>query len=132
KSDIAETARVDHERMRLVVAVTAKAAYDDSIPADIAGSCTRGTRKLKSGELALKQQKSMVLAVGANKLSQNGSQIIERDGVAVSGRRREIQGLKRALPALGECSSGGGGDEKGRHQQTEDFSAASHKINGAP
>ena len=98
-----KTAGMDHEMMLVRIASNAIVANDDSIPADVVGTCARGARKHKCGELALKQQESMSprFWLSAN-TSQNGSRIIERDGAAVRGRRREIQCLKPAFPGLGE------------------------------
>jgi hypothetical protein len=127
KSDLVKTSGMDHVMMSPRVAGNAKVANNDSIPAHIGDSCTRGARKPKRSKPALIQQESVAHVFAVNKSSRNASQIIQRDRLALGGRRREIQLLKRAFPALGERSSGSGGDEKDGHQQTQDFSVAFHK-----
>lgn len=67
--------------------------------------------------------------IAAEIRSHNSARIIDRPGgwKAVS-RRREIQCLECAFPSLCEGSRGGGGDEKGAHEQRESFSVAFHKT----
>ena len=99
KNDLVKTSGMDHVMMHLRVAGNAKFANNDSIPAHVGDSCTRGTRKHKCGEPALVQQESMAHVLAVPEISRNTSQIIQRDGPAVRGRRRETQFLKRAFPS---------------------------------
>ena len=73
-------------------------ANDDSIPAHIADTCANGTRKHKSGEPALIQQKSMACVFVVKESSRDASQIIQCDRIAVRGRRRKIQFWNEHFP----------------------------------
>src|SRR6185312_2747471 len=86
KSDGAETAGVDHVSMPFSVGAGVS-ANDDSIPAHIADTCANGTRKHKSGEPALIQQKSMACVFAVKESSRDASQIIQCGSLAVRGRR---------------------------------------------
>src|SRR6185437_3712607 len=96
KSNSAETAGMGHESMPFPV-FTGVSANNDSVPAHVADGCTRGVRKPKCSELALKQQESMAHVFAVNESSRNASQIIERDSLAIRGRRRKGQCFKRAF-----------------------------------